>query len=129
MEMVEDRGVSVDGRRGGRSEEVVVGFCHAVAADVMDLWGPLGAGLCRRHRVGLVMGVDRGVVVFHDSCGRRKRGIAEEEAMLFVCGGRPLRKVNEIGQAERIGMLGSLIEGALPSCRFKGGQGAKRHPV
>ena len=97
MERVEDGEVSVDGRRRGRSEDVVVGFCHAVAADVMDLWGPLGAGLCRRHRVALVMGVDRGVIAFHDSCGSRKRGIAEEEAMLFVCGGRPLRKVNEIG--------------------------------
>ncbi len=74
-----------------------MGFCHAVAADVMDRWGTLGAGLCRRHRVALVMGVDRRAVAFHDSCGSRKRGIAEEEAMLFVCGGRPLRKVNEIG--------------------------------
>ena len=113
IERVEDRGVCEDGRRGGRSEDVVLGFRHAVAADVMDRLGALGAGLCRRHCVALVMGVDRGVVAFDDSCGSRKRGIAEGEAMLFVCGGRPLRKVNEIGQAERIEMLGSLIEGAL----------------
>ena len=84
---MEDRGVSEDRRRGRRSADVLVGFCHAVAADVMDRWGALGAGLCRRHRVALVMGVDRGVVAFHDSWGSRKRGIAEEEAMLFVCGG------------------------------------------
>lgn len=97
IEGVGDRGVSEDGRRGGRSEDVVVGFCHAVAVEVMDRWGALGAGLCRRHRVALVMGVDRKVVAFHDSCGSRKRGIAEEEAMLSVCSVRPLRKVIEIG--------------------------------
>ena len=83
IEGVVDRGVSEDGRRGGRSEDVVVGFCHAVADDVMDRWGVLDAGLCWRHRVALVAGADRKVVALHDSCGSRKRGIAEEEAMLF----------------------------------------------
>ena len=67
----------------------------------------MGAELCRRQRVALFMGVDRWVVAFQDSWGRRKRGIAEREAMLFVCGGRPLRKVNGIGSAEKIKMLGS----------------------
>ena len=85
VEGVEDREASEDGRRGGRSEDVVLGFCHAVAAEVMDRCGDLGAELCRRQRVALVMGVDRGVVAFQDSWGSRKRGIAEEEAMLFVC--------------------------------------------
>ena len=82
-EGVGDRGVSEDGWRGGRRENVVVGFCHAVTDDVMDRLGALDAGLCWRHRVALVTGVDRKVVAFHDSCGSRKRGIAEEEAMLF----------------------------------------------
>ncbi len=36
IEGMEDRGDSEDGRRGRRSEDVVVGLCHAVAADVMD---------------------------------------------------------------------------------------------
>ena len=107
VEGMEDRGVSEDGRRGGRGEDVILGFCHAVAADVMDRWEALDARLCRRQRVALDMGVDRGFVVFHDSWGSRKRGIAEEEAILFVCGGRPLRQVNGIESAEKIGMLGS----------------------
>ena len=97
IEGVEDGGVSEDGRRGGRSEVAVVGLRHAVADEVMDRWGALDAGLCWRHRVAFTMGVDRGVVAFHDSWGSKKRGIAEEETMLFVCGGRPLRKAIETG--------------------------------
>lgn len=107
VEGMEDRGVSENGSRGGRREDVVLGFCHAVAADVKDRWGGLDAGLCRRQRVALIMGVDRGFVAFHDSWGSRKRGIAEEEAMLFVCGGRPLEKGNGFGSAEKMEMLGS----------------------
>ena len=91
---------------------MVGGLRHAVADEVMDRRGVLDAELCRRHCVALAMGV-RGVVAFHDSWGSRKRGIAEEEAMLFVYVGRPLRKAMEIGSAEQIGMLGSLIEEAL----------------
>lgn len=106
-EGMEDREVSEDGRRRGRSEGVALGFCHAVAAEVMDRCGDLGTGLCWRQRVALIMAVERGVIAFQDSLGSRKRGIAEEDAMLFVCGGRPLRKVNGIGSAEKIGMLGS----------------------
>ena len=109
IEGVGDAGVSEEGRRGGRSEDAVVGLRHGVADEVMGRWGVLGAGLCRRHRVALAMGVDRGVVAFHDSWGSRKRGIAEVEAMLSVYGGRPLRKAIEIGSTEKIGMLGSLI--------------------
>ena len=86
---MEGREVNEDGRREGRSEDVVLGFCHAVAAEVMDRCGDLGAGLWRSQRGALVTAVDRGVVTFQDSWGSRKRGIAEEEAMLFVCGGRP----------------------------------------
>ena len=81
---MEDRELSEHGRWGGRSEDVVLGFCHAVAAVVMVRCGDFGTALCRRHRVALVMGVDRWVVAFQDSLGRRNRGIAEEEAMLFV---------------------------------------------
>ena len=113
---MEFRGVSEDGQWGGRSEDVVRGFCHAVAADVMDRWGALGPGLCRRQRVALVMGVDRGVVAFHDSWGSRKRGIAEAEAMLFVCGDR---RVNGIGE-DTSSNAWQLHEGAFPGCRFKG---------
>ena len=83
IEGVGDGVVSEDGRRSARSEDVVVGLRHAAADKVMDRWGALDAGLCRRHRVALAMGVDRGVVAFHESWGSRKRGIAEEEAMLL----------------------------------------------
>ena len=116
VEGMEFRGVSENGRRGGRSEEVVLGFGHAVAADVIDRWGVLGPGFCRKQRVALVMGVDRGIVAFHDSWGSRKRGIAEAEAMLFVCGDR---RVNGIGE-DTSRNAWQLHEGAFPGCRFKG---------
>ena len=74
---------------------MVVGLRHAVADEVRDRWGALDAGLCRKHRVASVMEIDRGVVAFHDSWCSRKRGIAEDEVMLFVCGGRPLKKAIE----------------------------------
>ena len=126
---MEDRGVSEDGRRGERCEDVVLGFCHAAAADVMDRWGDLGAGCCRRQRVALVMGVDRGIVAFQDSWGSRKRGIADAEAMLFVRAGRPLRKVNGIGSAEKVGMLGMAAKrGSSPELPLQRRAGAESTP-
>ena len=111
---MEQRGVSEHGRREGRSEDVVLGFCHAVAAEVMDRCGDLGAGLCRRQRVALIIGFGRWVVAFQDSWGKRKRGIAEGEAMLFVWDGRPLRKVNGIGSARRLKCLAAKLPLPLP---------------
>ena len=104
-----------------------MGFCHAVVAEVMVRCGDLCTELCRRQCVALVMEVDRWVVAFQDSWGRRKRGIAEGEAMPFVCGGRPLRRVNEFGSAEKIEMLGSQEE-KLP-LPLQGRAGADSTPV
>lgn len=51
-------------------------FCHARASEVMDRWRGLGAGACLRHRTGVTIAAERGVVVCHDSRGSRNRGIA-----------------------------------------------------
>ena len=76
------------GTLGRRSADVgYCCFCHARASDVMDRWG-FGAGVCLRHRIGVTMAAERGVVVCHDSRGSRNRGIAVIEAMPIIWGGK-----------------------------------------